>query len=89
MLTDITIEEEDINTYVGSKKLLMRKISLVYYITIKNNKNEIEIINKKETHNIIEIKQQLKNDNKYIEIEFNERIKNKYETNCANTAFQR
>ena len=49
MIIDITIEEEDINAYVGSKKLLMRKIGLVYYIIIKNNKNEIEIINKKET----------------------------------------
>jgi hypothetical protein len=45
MIIDITIEEEDFNSYVGSKKLLREKISLVYYITIK----KYEIINTRET----------------------------------------
>jgi hypothetical protein len=63
--------------HVGSKKLLREKISLVYYIIIKNkNRNKYE-------RNLIEIKKSLKNDNKSIEIELNERIKNKYETNCG------
>ena len=45
-----------------------------------NNERDIKS-NTKET-NLIEITK-LKNDNKYIEIELNERIKNKYETNCG------
>jgi len=49
--------------HVGSKKLLREKISLVYYIIIKNkNRNKYEI-------NLIEIKKSLKNDNKSIENE--------------------
>ena len=38
MTIDTNIEEEDIKEFVGSKKLLREKISLVYYIIIKNNK---------------------------------------------------
>ena len=45
-----------------------------------NNERDIKA-NTKET-NLIEITK-LKNDNKYIEIESNERMKNKYETNCV------